>query len=64
MIYTTNPIESSNSQIRKLNKSRVVFPNDEALFKGGISSGNGSYQEVDEQDKRLTPYNSGIGCLL
>jgi len=34
LIYTTNPIESLNSQIRKLNRSRVIFPNDEALFKG------------------------------
>ena len=34
LIYTTNPIESLNSQIRKLNKSRVIFPSDEALFKG------------------------------
>jgi len=34
VIYTTNPIESLNSQIRKLNKSRVIFPNEEALFKG------------------------------
>jgi len=23
-----------NLQIRKLNKSRIIFPNDEALFKG------------------------------
>ncbi|MEM0174314.1 MAG: transposase, partial [Sulfolobaceae archaeon] len=34
LIYTTNPIESLNSQIRKFNRSRTVFPNDEALYKG------------------------------
>ena len=34
LIYTTNPIESLNSQIRKFNKSRTIFPSDEALFKG------------------------------
>jgi len=27
VIYTTNSIESLNSQIRKLNKSRAIFPN-------------------------------------
>ena len=34
LIYTTNPIESLNSQKRKFNKSRTIFPSDEALFKG------------------------------
>ncbi|ACR78789.1 transposase [Kosmotoga olearia TBF 19.5.1] len=33
MIYTTNPIESLNSQLRKVTKNRGVFPNDMALMK-------------------------------
>lgn len=33
IIYTTNAIESLNSQYKKLNKSRVVFPNKVSLFK-------------------------------
>ena len=32
-LYTTNAIESLNSQYRKLNNSRSVFPNDDALKK-------------------------------
>jgi len=33
LIYTTNPIESLNSQLRKVTKNRGVFPNDMALMK-------------------------------
>jgi len=33
LIYTTNAIESYNRQLRKVTKSRSIFPNDEALFK-------------------------------
>lgn len=33
VIYTTNSIESLNSQYRKLNCQRSVFPNDTALLK-------------------------------
>ena len=33
VLYTTNAIESLNSQFRKLNNSRSVFPNDDALKK-------------------------------
>ena len=32
-IYTTNAIESLNSQYRRLNSSRSVFPSDDALKK-------------------------------
>jgi hypothetical protein len=31
-IYTTNPIESFNRQLRKVTKNRGVFPNDDAVF--------------------------------
>ena len=33
LIYTTNPIESFNRQLRKVTKSKSVFPNDTALLK-------------------------------
>ena len=32
-LYTTNAIESLNSQYRRINKSRSVFPSDDALKK-------------------------------
>ncbi len=33
VIYTTNAIESLNSQLRKVTKNKRVFPNDDAVFK-------------------------------
>ncbi len=33
MLYTTNAIESLNSQLRKVLRNRGVFPNEEAVFK-------------------------------
>lgn len=33
IIYTTNAIESLNSQLRKVTKNKRVFPNDDAVFK-------------------------------
>jgi len=33
LIYTTNPIESLNRQLKKVTKNRGVFPNDMALMK-------------------------------
>ena len=33
MIYTTNQIENFNRQLRKVTKTRTIFPSDEALFK-------------------------------
>ena len=33
IIYTTNAIESLNSQFRRLNSQRSVFPSDQALLK-------------------------------
>ena len=32
-IYTTNTIESLNMTLRQVSKNRVLFPNDEAVFK-------------------------------
>jgi transposase-like protein len=33
LIYTTNSIENFNCQLRKVTKSRTIFPTDDALFK-------------------------------
>jgi len=33
IIYTTNAIESLNSQLRKVTKNKRVFPNDQSVFK-------------------------------
>ena len=33
IMYTTNTIESLNSQFRKLTKTKLIFPNDESLIK-------------------------------
>ena len=33
MIYTTNPIENFNRQIRKITKNKGSFPTDDSLFK-------------------------------
>lgn len=33
IIYTTNAVESVNSQLRKVTKNKRVFPNDNAVFK-------------------------------
>lgn len=33
LIYTTNSIENFNHQLRKVTKSKTIFPTDDALFK-------------------------------
>mgnify|MGYP003402419833 FL=1 len=33
VVYTTNAVESVNSQLRKVTKNKRVFPNDESVFK-------------------------------
>lgn len=33
MIYTTNAIENFNRQLRKVTKSKSIFPTDDSLFK-------------------------------
>jgi len=47
MIYTTNPIESLNSRVRKTVKGKSVFPTEVALFKA-------LYLAVAEAEKRWT----------
>ena len=47
LIYTTNPIESLNSRVRKTVKGKSVFPTETALFKA-------LYLAVHEAEKRWT----------
>ncbi len=47
MIYTTNPIESLNSRVRKTVKGKRVFPTEIVLFKA-------RYLAVAEAEKRWT----------
>lgn len=47
LIYTTNPIESLNSRVRKSVKGKSVFPTETALFKA-------LYLAVQEAEKRWT----------
>ena len=47
LIYTTNPIESLNSRVRKTVKGKSVFPTEIALFKA-------LYLAVAEAEKRWT----------
>lgn len=47
LIYTTNPIESLNSRVRKTVNGRLVFPTEMALFKA-------LYLAVQEAEKRWT----------
>ena len=47
LIYTTNPIESLNSRVRKTVKGKNVFPTETALFKV-------LYLAVNEAEKRWT----------
>jgi putative transposase len=47
LIYTTNPIESLNSRVRKTVKGKSVFPTEAALFKA-------LYLAVAEAEKRWT----------
>ena len=47
LIYTTNPIESLNSRVRKTVKSKSVFPTEIALSKA-------LYLAVTEASKRWT----------
>ena len=47
LIYTTNPIESLTSRVRKTVKGKIVFPTEIALFKA-------LYLAVAEAEKRWT----------
>lgn len=43
LIYTTNAIEGFNRQLRKVTKSRTVFPSDDSLLKNALSGYHGHH---------------------
>ncbi|BFD46660.1 MAG: hypothetical protein DMENIID0002_13060 [Rickettsia endosymbiont of Sergentomyia squamirostris] len=47
VIYTTNSVESVNSQLRKVTNNKRVFPNDNAVFKS-------LYLTIDYMTKKWT----------
>ena len=54
LIYTTNPIESLNRQLRKYTKTKSLYPTDEALMKS-------VYLSLKEATKKWTGRISGWG---
>lgn len=54
LIYTTNPIESLNRQLRKYTKTKSLYPIDEALMKS-------VYLSLKEATKKWTGRISGQG---
>jgi putative transposase len=47
LIYTTNPIEKLNRQVKKVAKNKSIFPNDQALIKP-------MFQAMEEASKKWT----------
>ena len=54
LIYTTNAIENFNRQLRKVTKSKFVFPTDDSLIKNAVPGDDGHNEKVDRQ-------TSGVG---
>lgn len=57
IVYTTNPIESLNRQLRKVTKNKGVFPNDTALFKM-------AYLAIKNVTEKWTVRTLGWGKIL
>lgn len=47
LIYTTNSIENFNRQLRKVTKSKSVFPTDDALFEDALPCDDRHHEEMD-----------------
>ena len=50
LIYTTNTIEGFNRQLRKVTKSKTVFPSDESLLENAVSGHGGYHEKMDEEN--------------
>ena len=53
LIYTTNSIENFNRQLRKVTKSKSIFPTDDALFKMLYLA------TIDKNGKKVDMYRLG-----
>ena len=47
LIYTTNTIEGFNRQLRKVTKSKTVFPSDESSPENAVSGHGGYHEKMD-----------------
>lgn len=56
LIYTTNAIEGFNRQLRKVTKSKTVFPTDDSLLKM-------MYLAMKDITKKWTQSRRGWGCI-
>ena len=57
VIYTTNVIESFNSTLRKYTRNRLVFPNDEAVYKA-------LYMAIDKITQKWTQTVRNWGLIV
>jgi transposase-like protein len=57
LIYTTNPIEAYNRQLRKVTKAKTLFPTPEAV----VACPSGHRQEMDDASAQLGPDSQSIG---
>ncbi|WP_317191663.1 transposase [Fulvivirga sediminis] len=57
VIYTTNVIESFNSTLRKYTRNRLVFPNDESVYKA-------LYMAIDKITRKWTHTLRSWGLTL
>ncbi|WP_343859878.1 IS256 family transposase, partial [Fulvivirga kasyanovii] len=57
VIYTTNVIESFNSTLRKYTRNRLVFPNDEAVYKA-------LYMAIDNITRKWTQTVRNWGLIM
>ena len=56
LIYTTNAIEGFNRQLRKVTKTRTVFPTDDSLFQDPVPCNEGYNGEMVWKATQLWSY--------
>ena len=64
LIYTTNAIEGFNRQLRKVTKSKTVFPSDDSLLKMLYLATMDITKKMDRAPQGLVPDTSPAGNLL
>ena len=64
LIYTTNAIEGFNRQLRKVTKSKTVFPSDDSLLKMLYLATMDITKKMDRTSQGLVPDTSPAGNLL
>ncbi len=64
LIYTTNAIESFNRQLRKVTKSKSIFPTDDSLLKMLYLAMIRYYEKMDRLPPGLEPNPFPTGNIL